>query len=394
MQYTIEKLSSIIKEYNEEELPYILKAFHYAKIFHGNQKRANGDDYIIHPLAVAIKLAEVKADKNTICAALLHDVLEDTSCTYENLAKDFNDEIAHLVYGVTKASELTSISRVEKNARNTKKLLLSGVNDVRILIIKLFDRLHNMETLMYLSEEKQKRIALQTMEVYAPVAYYLGSYHIKRILEDLSFKYIDYKNFVGTYEDIYLLKNENIDKLREIKMFLKYTMEFSNIPESEIDLRTKSIYRTYLKLEDGITINNMHDLFSFKILVNEIEECYETIYYFKKLFPFVTGTFTDYIQSEEISNYKAIHSKIILEDGQIAQIKVMTKNMDHLSREGLIGLWDKMRGDAAEEMLKSMRNSNFYKVVSQLSQDNDLDSEKFVSEVKKRLLSKKNIHKL
>ena len=187
---TIDDLLKKIKEYNPEEVGIIRRAYYFAEELHRGQKRQSGEDYIIHPLHVAYILADMHADRDTICAGLLHDTLEDTPVTKEEIAERFNKEIANLVDGVTKISKMNFSSKEEQNYANTRKIITSITKDVRIIIIKLADRLHNMRTLEYKSAFKQKENALETLEIFVPLAYYIGAYRIKSELEDISFRYL------------------------------------------------------------------------------------------------------------------------------------------------------------------------------------------------------------
>ncbi len=393
MEYTKENLVKIITEYNKEELAYILKAYEFAKLVHANQYRASGESYIVHPLAVAIKLAEVKADKNTICAALLHDVIEDTPCSYLDLVNYFNKNIADLVYGVTKVSEITSIDRDEASRLTTKKLILSVTTDVRILIIKLFDRVHNMETLDFLKAEKQKRIALQTMEFYAPIAYYLGIYSVKRKLEDLSFKYLNENKYNEVSSKIIEFSNDK-DELHSM-IINKINLEIMTScgVSFDIDLRTKNIYRTFLKLMDGYSYNNMIDLFSYKILVNSEPDCYRVLSNISEIHDSEKLKIKDYVIQEKINNYRAIHA-IVKYYGLDSQLKILTNEMDFFNAYGLVGCWQFLKGLAPEKMMSEVQNSIFYKTVLHLEKNADLDNKNFVAEVRRRLFLDNDIHKL
>ena len=238
---TINDLINAVKSYNEEELERVLLAYSYAKEKHKGQVRQSGEEYITHPLNVALILAEMHADGDTLCAALLHDVLEDTNSTKEQLTEIFNSEVAKLVDGVTKLKKMNFSSKEECNLANTRKIITGIMEDVRIIIIKLADRLHNMRTLQFKSPFKQKENALETMEIFVPLAYYIGEYRIKSELEDLSFRYLKPEEYKKTEE----LKLSTEDELKEIieEMLYKITaiLKYNDIP-NEIKVRTKNIY--------------------------------------------------------------------------------------------------------------------------------------------------------
>ena len=215
----IDDLINVIKKYNPEEVEIIKKAYYYAESLHRGQKRQSGEDYIIHPLNVAYILANMHADRDTICAGLLHDTLEDTHITKEDISHDFNPEIASLVDGVTKISKLNFSTKQEQNLANTRKIITGITSDVRIIIIKLADRLHNMRTLEYKTEFKQKENSLETMDIFVPLAYYIGAYRIKSELEDLSFRYLKPDIYMNLLE-----KNKKIEEENSIIIYRKGNM--------------------------------------------------------------------------------------------------------------------------------------------------------------------------
>ena len=203
---TVEDLLNLVKSYNPDEVENIKRAYYYADNLHSGQKRQSGEPYITHPLNVAYILAEMHADRDTVCAGLLHDTLEDTHITKEDISHDFNPEIAALVDGVTKISKLNFSTKQEQNVANTRKIITGITSDVRIIIIKLADRLHNMRTMEYKSEFKQKENSLETMDIFVPLAYYIGAYRIKSELEDLSFRYLKPDIYISLLE-----KNKKIE---------------------------------------------------------------------------------------------------------------------------------------------------------------------------------------
>ena len=212
----IDVLLELVKMYNKEEVGMIRRAYEYANEMHSGQTRQSGEPYIIHPLNVAYIVAEMHADRNTVCAALLHDTLEDTHATKEEIAELFNSDIANLVDGVTKISKMNFSSKIEQNLANTRKIITSITDDVRIIIIKLADRLHNMRTLEYKSVFKQKENSLETLEIFVPLAYYIGAYRIKSELEDISFRYLKPKEYRKLYNIMSRASEENNIVLTEV----------------------------------------------------------------------------------------------------------------------------------------------------------------------------------
>ena len=241
----IEKL----QEYNPEEAEIVTKAYDYANDLHKGQMRQSGEAYITHPLNVAYILAEMHADKDTICAGLLHDTLEDTNISKEDIAHDFNQNIANLVDGVTKLSKMNFSSKQDQNYANTRKIITGITEDVRIIIIKLADRLHNMRTLQFKSEFKQKENALETMEIFVPLAYYIGAYRIKSELEDLSLRYLKPDMYKKIEERKIKLEEDSSICLNEMLHKIQALLNDKNIP-NEIKVRTKNIYGIYKRLSD------------------------------------------------------------------------------------------------------------------------------------------------
>ena len=217
----IDVLLELVKMYNKEEVGMIRRAYEYANEMHSGQTRQSGEPYIIHPLNVAYIVAEMHADRNTVCAALLHDTLEDTHATKEEIAELFNSDIANLVDGVTKISKMNFSSKIEQNLANTRKIITSITDDVRIIIIKLADRLHNMRTLEYKSVFKQKENSLETLEIFVPLAYYIGAYRIKSELEDISFRYLKPKEYRKLYNIMSRASEENNIVLTEVLQNIK-----------------------------------------------------------------------------------------------------------------------------------------------------------------------------
>ena len=267
---TIDDLLNLVKSYNPDEMEIIKRAYYYADNLHSGQKRQSGEPYITHPLNVAYILASMHADRDTICAGLLHDTLEDTHITKEDISHDFNPEIASLVDGVTKISKLNFSTKQEQNVANTRKIITGITSDVRIIIIKLADRLHNMRTMEYKTEFKQKENSLETMDIFVPLAYYIGAYRIKSELEDLSLRYLKPDIYMNLFEKNKKIEEENRSLLLEMKYKIENILKDNNIP-NEIKVRTKNIYGIYKRLHDGEKLSDIHDLFSLKIMVDEID---------------------------------------------------------------------------------------------------------------------------
>jgi len=387
---SIDKLLNVIKSYNIGEINVIKKAYNYAKDLHIGQIRQSGEPYITHPLNVAYILAEMHADKDTICAALLHDVLEDTKATKEEIAEQFNKDIANLVDGVTKISKMNFSSKKEQNLANTRKILVGITEDVRIIIIKLADRLHNMRTLQYKSEFKQKENAMETFEIFIPLAYYIGAYRLKSELEDLSLKYLypdDYKNL----EDKKLkIENENNFCLLDMYTKINSILNNKNIP-NEIKIRTKNIYGIYKKLQQGYKISDIHDLFSLKIMVDNIDNCYKTlgIVHNECKYPPINYRFKDYICNPKTNMYKSLHTTVFGPNEKLVQMQIRTFEMDKIASFGLTAYWDINKGQARKIMQEQLKNK--YQFFKSLTDINIMfkDNQEFVTQIKNELFSNK-----
>ena len=382
------KLIENIKLYNDGEEQIILKAFDFANELHKGVCRQSGDPYITHPLEVAIILSEMHADKDTICAALLHDTIEDTNITKEDIAEKFNKDIANLVDGVTKISKLNFSSKQEQNVANIRKIITSLTDDVRIIIIKLADRLHNMRTLQFKNEFKQKENSMETMDIFVPLAYYIGAYRIKSELEDLSLKYL-YPDKYKKIEEIKLkVEDESNNCLQE--MYLTINDVLNNIQISHtIKIRTKNIYGIYKRLEQGYKLSDIHDLLSLKIMVDSIENCYQTLGLIHSKYHPINDKFKDYIYNPKTNMYRSLHTTVFGEDDRLVQTQIRTFDMDKVASFGLTAYWDIEKGNARDVMQEDLRKK--YQFFKSLVEINSVfgDNQEFVRQVKSELFSDK-----
>lgn len=313
----------------------IKKAYLYAENKHKNQYRKSGEPYIIHPLHVAYTLAKLGLDTQTICAALLHDVVEDTDACYGDIEKNFGTEIAQIVEGVTKITELFK-SVEEKQAENYNKMFGAMEKDIRIIILKLADRLHNINTLEHLKRDRQIAISKETIELYAPIAYKLGMYELKTQLEDGAFKYLypdDYKNIVIELEEKKKQKQELLDKTKEkIKQELK-RQRITAI----VKIETKHLYNIYKKMnEKKIGMDEIKDLFAIKIITKQKQECYMILGIINTLYNLIPGTFKDYIATPRNNMYEAIHEIILGEKGVELEVQICSYTMNKIAKYGII----------------------------------------------------------
>ncbi len=381
-------LKEILKDYQPEEIDIITKAYNFAKQLHTGQIRQSGEPYIIHPLNVAYILAEMHADKDTICAGLLHDTLEDTTTTKEEITQLFNVDTANLVDGVTKLAKMNFSTKQEQNFANTRKIITSITEDVRIIIIKLADRLHNMRTLEFKSEFKQKENALETLEIFAPLAYYIGASRLKSELEDLSLRYLRPEIYFKLQEKKLFFENNSNNFLYEMLLKIKNILADKQIP-NEIKIRTKNIYGIYKRIEEGEQLWNIHDLFALKIMVDDIENCYRTLGYVHTLYYPINDKFKDYICNPKTNMYRSLHTTVFGPEDKLVQTQIRTFDMDKVASFGLSTYWDIKKGEARNLMQKDLKEKyQFFKSLTQINAMFD-DNKDFVNQVKIELFTDK-----
>ena len=336
-----EELITKIRNYNSFlDVDKIKAAYEFAAKAHEKQKRESGDPYIYHPLAVANILAELKLDGPTITTALLHDTIEDTLTTYDEVKKKFGNEIAELVDGVTKLSRLENKSKEYSVAENFRKLILATSKDIRVLLVKLADRLHNMRTIdSIFSQPKRERIAKETMEIYAPLAERLGMHNIRDELEDLSFKVLNYE-----------ARKLILDRLEKIfpdtqKLFSQISLELeksliSNNIDFVITGREKSCFSIWKKIQTKkISLEQITDIIGFRIILNNIDDCYKTLGVIHQKWKTVPGRFKDYISTPKSNNYSSIHTAVIGPFNQRIEIQIRTKEMHDFAERGVASHW-------------------------------------------------------
>ena len=385
---TVNDLLSKVAEYNIEGLEMVKKAYYYAEELHKGQKRQSGEDYITHPLNVAYTLAEMYADTDTLCAALLHDTLEDTKITKEQIAIDFNDDVANLVDGVTKISRMNFATKQEQNLANTRKIITSITNDVRIIIIKLADRLHNMRTLQFKSEFKQKENAKETLLLYVPLADRLGMHIIKSELEDLSLKYYN-SDAYQRVRDIRMKIDEDTKQCREeMLQTINKVLTNANIPH-ELKIRTKNIYGIYKRLEQGQKLSDIHDLLALKILVDNVAKCYPTLgLVHDKYFP-MNNRFKDYIANPKTNLYSSLHTTVFGAEGRLVQIQIRTFEKEKIASYGLTAFWNINKGNARNIMQENLKNKyQFFESLVEIDQT-FADNQEFVEHIQQELLSQR-----
>ena len=384
LQDLIDKLN----EYNSEEVEVIKKAYDYAKKLHEGQYRQSGEPYINHPLNVAYILADMHADRDTICAGLLHDVLEDTEITKEDIAHDFNQNVANLVDGVTKLSKMNFSSKQDQNLANTRKIITGITEDVRIIIIKLADRLHNMRTLQFKSEFKQKENALETMEIFVPLAYYIGAYRIKSELEDLSLRYLKPDMYKKIEERKLKIEEDSNSCLQEMLLKIQSMLNDKNIP-NEIKVRTKNIYGIYKRLSEGQKLADIHDLLALKIMLDEVANCYFALGMIHEEYHPINNKFKDYICNPKTNMYRSLHTTVFGPDDRLVQTQIRTFEMDKVASFGLTAYWDVEKGNARDVMQEDLKSKfQFFKSLTEINSMFG-DNQQFVNQVKCELFSDK-----
>ena len=335
-----ELIASVRKYHPSDDISMIEKAYHVADEAHKGQVRKSGEAYIIHPLCVAIILAELELDKETIVAGLLHDVVEDTVMTVEEITEEFGAEVALLVDGVTKLGQLAyDADKVEVQAENLRKMFLAMAKDIRVILIKLADRLHNMRTLKYMTPEKQKEKARETMDIYAPIAQRLGISKIKIELDDLSLKYLEPEAYYDLVEKVALRKSVRDDYVQQLVGEVKKSIEAAGI-KADIEGRAKHFFSIYKKMKNqGKTIDQIYDLFAVRIIVDSVKDCYAALGVIHEMYKPIPGRFKDYIAMPKPNMYQSLHTTLIGPTGQPFEIQIRTYEMHRTAEYGIAAHW-------------------------------------------------------
>lgn len=337
------------------DIQMVKKAYEFASKAHEKQKRESGEPYIIHPIAVSEILADMGMDTSTIIAGLLHDVIEDTDCTYDLMVKTFNTEVANLVEGVTKLTKLGEMdykTKEEQQADNVRKMLLAMAKDIRVIIIKLADRLHNMRTLKFVPEKKQKSKAKETLDIYAPLAHRLGMSKIKWELEDLCFRYLHEKEYYELVEDIAEKRVERETYIEDVVKDLNNKLQASGI-DSDIEGRPKHFYSIYKKMvSKNKSIEEIFDLTALRVLVNSVKDCYGVLGIVHTIYRPIPGRFKDYIAMPKPNMYQSLHTTVIGPQGKTFEIQIRTFEMHKTAEYGIAAHWKYKEGDTNGEQDK------------------------------------------
>lgn len=387
--YTIEDLLEKVKKYQTDSgvLEKIQEAYDFADRCHKGQFRKSGDAYIVHPLNVAIILTEIYADKETIIAALLHDVIEDCDVEKEEIDEKFGKEVGRLVYGVSKLGRIHFSTENEYLIDYYKKIIVGMSEDVRVIIVKLADRLHNMRTLWALPEEKQKKIAKETMEILAPLAHHLGIHKIKSELEDLSLRYLKTDIFYDIAEKLNKTKIERDNTVNEMLKYVSNLLTEHGIAH-EIKGRAKSIYSIYNKLNKGRKFSDIYDLLALRILVQTEQECYLALGIIHSKLKPIPKRFKDYIAMPKPNMYQSLHTTVFGIDGYLFEIQIRTYEMDEIAENGIASHWAYKEHKNASILMQNTTEQKlqFFKSIIELNEDK-MSSEEFVNSVKDEVLN-------
>ncbi len=335
-----ELIASVRRYHPSTDISLIEKAYKIADEAHTGQVRKSGEAYIIHPLCVAIILAELELDKETIVAGILHDVVEDTVMTEEEISQEFSEEVALLVDGVTKLGQLSyDADKVEVQAENLRKMFLAMAKDIRVILIKLADRLHNMRTLKYMKPEKQKEKARETMDIYAPIAQRLGISKIKIELDDLSLKYLEPEAYYDLVEKVAVRKSVREEYVSQLVEEVKSHIKGAGI-EASIDGRAKHFFSIYKKMvNQDKTLDQIYDLFAIRIIVNSVKDCYAALGVIHEMYKPIPGRFKDYIAMPKPNMYQSLHTTLIGPTGQPFEIQIRTLEMHRTAEFGIAAHW-------------------------------------------------------
>src|SRR6202030_2992034 len=334
----VELMDKVRRNRPGDDLELLRRAFDFAAEQHKTQTRLSGEPFLSHPVEVAHLLADMRLDVTALCAALLHDVIDDTKIPLTQIDEIFGADVARLVEGATKISRLDLLAPEARQAENVRKMLLAMVNDVRVVMIKLADRLHNMRTLQFLDSEKQQRIALETLDIYAPVANRLGMGLIRGELEDLAFRYLEPESFLDIQKKI-STKQKVFDKfLHEVQDAVRSKMIESGIP-AEVQARIKRLYSLHLKIQkQQRTLDQVFDLLALRVITDTVKNCYAALGVIHQIWPPVPGRFKDYIAMPRPNLYQSLHTTVI-HAGQPFEVQIRTQEMHRIAEEGVAAHW-------------------------------------------------------
>jgi GTP diphosphokinase / guanosine-3',5'-bis(diphosphate) 3'-diphosphatase len=322
-----------------DNLELIRKAYEFSQKIHAGQTRASGEPYLVHPLSVALVLAEMKMDPVAVAAGLLHDSVEDTSVTIVDIRKEFGEQVAHIVEGVTKISQIDFASREQQQAENLRKMMLAMVDDIRVILIKLADRLHNMRTLEHLPIERQQKIAQETLEIYGPIAHRLGMGKIRGELEDLGFRYTDPITFQQVHDAVEARRKTGEQFLARVEEVLRDKLKEAGIT-ARVESRIKRLYSIHRKLvRQKINVEQVYDLYAMRVITHSVQDCYAVLGIVHNVWRPVPGRIKDFIAMPRPNFYQSLHTSVITEDGTPFELQIRTDEMHRMAEEGIAAHW-------------------------------------------------------
>src|ERR1700690_1194423 len=350
---TLTKFRELMKRIQDnrpqDDLSIVKKAYDYSLKHHEGQQRASGEPYLVHPLEVALVLAEMKMDAVAVAAGLLHDSVEDTSVTIVDIRKEFGEQVAHIVEGVTKISKIDFATREEAQAENLRKMMLAMVDDIRVVLIKLCDRLHNMRTLEHLSPERQQKIARETPDIYAPIAHRLGMGKIRGELEDLGFKYVDPIGYEQVRVAVESRRKEGEAFMARVESTLRDGLKEAGIT-GRVESRVKRLYSIHNKLiRHRISVDQVYDLYAMRVITNSVQDCYAVLGIIHNLWRPVPGRIKDFIAMPRPNLYQSLHTSVITETGETFEIQIRTSEMHKMCEEGIAAHWKYKDGPVSAE---------------------------------------------
>jgi len=340
---TVTKFRDLLRTMREnrpgDDLELVRRAYEFSQTHHAGQSRASGEPYLVHPLEVALVLADMKMDPVAIAAGLLHDSVEDTSVTIVDIRKEFGEQVAHIVEGVTKISKIDFVTHEEQQAENLRKMMLAMVDDIRVVLIKLADRLHNMRTLEHLPAERQEKISRETLDIYAPIAHRLGMGKIRGELEDLGFRYLDPISYRQVSEAVEARRKEGEQFLTRVQEFLREKLKDAGI-NARVENRIKRVYSIHKKLQrQHIGVEQVYDLFAMRVITQSLQDCYGVLGIVHNVWRPVPGRIKDFIAMPRPNFYQSLHTSVITEEGTSFEIQIRTEEMHRMAEEGIAAHW-------------------------------------------------------
>ncbi|MDV3170764.1 MAG: RelA/SpoT family protein [Candidatus Phytoplasma stylosanthis] len=391
-QELIQKISLYIKE--KDILEKIHRAYLLAKEKHKNQKRVTGEEFIIHPIHVSKILADLKSEPNTLISALLHDILEDTDFTFEELTKIFGEDVSYIVLKATKLKKLV-FNHHQRQLENQQKMFLAMSKDIRVVLLKIADRLHNMQTLQKMRFEKQKRISKETLGIYVPLAHRLGLYRIKSQLEDLAFRYLNPKLYYKISNLIKIKKFERERSIVNIIGNMKKLFHDCNINNFDIDGRIKNIFSIYKKMEKKrLLFDEIFDLLAIRIIVDKVDSCYRCLGIIHNNYSPLPLKFKDYIAVPKPNLYQSLHSTVLSKDGTLFEIQIRTKEMNEIAENGIAAHWgykENKKYSKEDKQLEIVKKLRWYQELIKITKDSDSNlyknSKYFIDVIKNDILN-------